>query len=57
MSNSVQNPLLLRDANYDRENNDFTKALRPRRFKCAIFPQILHDIVLYARHSLPVNFF
>ena len=24
---------LLWDANYDRKNNDYTKALRPRRFK------------------------
>ena len=23
----------------------------------AMFPQILHDIVLYARHFLPVKFF
>ena len=43
---------LLCDANYDRENNDSTNALRPRRFKWSDF------IVLYARHFLlPVNFF
>ena len=27
----------LRDANYDHENNDYTKALRPRCFKCCNF--------------------
>ena len=48
---------LLYDANYDSKNNDSTNALHPRRFNSVIFPQILYDIVLYARHSLPVKFF
>ena len=28
-----------------------------RRFKCCDFPQISYDIVLYARHLLPVRFY
>ena len=48
---------LLCDANYDRKNNDSTNALRPRRLNSVIFPQILYDIVLHARHFLPVKFF
>ena len=40
------------DANYDRKNNDSTNALRR-----VMIPQILYDIVLYARHFLPVKFF
>ena len=41
---------LLCDANYGRENNYFTNALR------VMFPQMLYDIVLIARHFLPVKF-
>ena len=37
--------------------DDSTNALRPRRFKSMIFPQMIYDIVLYARHFLPVKFF
>ena len=48
---------LLCEANYDRENNDSTNALRSRRFHSVMFPQILHDIVPYARHFLLVTFF
>ena len=32
-------------------------ALRPRRFKSMIFPQMIYDIVLYAWHFLPAKFF
>ena len=50
--------LLLCEGNYDRENNDSTNALRPRRFKYSVmFPQILYFIALYAPHFLPVKFF
>ena len=48
---------VLCDTNYDRKNNVSTNALRPRRLNGMIFPQILFDIVLYARHFLPVKFF
>ena len=50
---------LLYDANYDRERNNSTNALRPCRFDGVIFPEILYDIVLYALslHFLPVKFF
>ena len=48
---------LLCNTNYDRENNDSTNALRPRRFKKCNFSQRLYDIVLYARQFLPVMFF
>ena len=45
------------NANYDRENNDYTNALRPRRFKWCDFRQISYDIAPYARHFLPVKIF
>ena len=42
-----------------REKNNSTNALRPRHLilNSVIFPQILYDNVLYARHFLPVKFF
>ena len=48
---------LLQHANYDQENNNSTNALRLRRFNGVICPQILYDIVLYARYFLLVKFF
>ena len=46
------------DANYDRKNNDSTNALYLHVVSNSVmFPQILYDIVLYARHFLPVKFF
>ena len=49
--------LALWDANYDRENEDSTNAFRLSHFKWCEFLQILFDIVAYARHFLPVEFF
>ena len=43
---------LLWNANYDRENNDYTNALRPRFFNGVIFRQMSYDIVTYARRFL-----
>ena len=43
---------LLWDANYDRENNDYTDPLTG-----VIFPQILYDFDPYDRHFPPVKFF
>ena len=50
---------VLWNANYDRENKDYTNALIYVHvvFNGVIFPQISYDIVLYARHLLPVRFF
>ena len=48
---------LLCDAYYDRENNDSANALRLVVLNSVMFPQILNDIVLCARHFLPVKFF
>ena len=36
IAEACKNPLLW-NANYDRENNDYTNALRPRRFKWCDF--------------------
>ena len=48
---------VLWDAKYDRENNDYKNALHPGRFKWCDFHEILYDIVPYARHFLPFDFF
>ena len=50
---------VLWNVNYDREDNDYTYALIYVHvvLNGAIFPQISYDIVLYARHLLPVWFF
>ena len=39
------------------KNNDYMNALRQRRLNGVIFRQILHDIVSYVQHFLPVKFF
>ena len=39
-----------------RENNQLTLYVHVV-LNSVIFPQILYDIVLYARHFLPVKFF
>ena len=50
---------ILWNANYDREDKDYTNALIYVHvvLNGVIFPQISYDIVLYARHLLPVRFF
>ena len=48
---------LLQHANYDQENNNSTNALCHVILNGVICPQILYDIVLYARHFLLVKFF
>ena len=50
---------VLWNVNYDREDKDYTNALIYVHvvLNGAIFPQISYDIVLYARHLLPVRFF
>ena len=45
------------NANYDRENNDYTNSLRPRRFNWCDFPQSLYDIFPYKLHFLTVKGF
>ena len=58
MGESVQKTVLW-NANYDREDKDYTNALIYVHvvLNGVIFPQISYDIVLYARHLLPVRFF
>ena len=49
---------LLCDANYDCKNNDSTNGLYAHVVSNRVMiPQILYDIVLYARHFLRVKFF
>ena len=50
---------VLWNANYDREDKDYTNALIYVHvvLNGVIFPQISYDIALYARHLLPVRFF
>ena len=48
---------LICDANYDRENNNSTKPYIHAILNSVTFPQILYDIVLYARLFLSVKFF
>ena len=50
---------VLWNANYDRGDKDDTNALIYVHvvLNGVIFPQISYDIVLYARHLLPVRFF
>ena len=40
-----------------RKNNRSTNALSTRRLNSVMFPHILYDIVLYARHFLLVKIF
>ena len=46
-----------KDIGYDLENNHYTNALRPLRFKWCDFPTNFIILVPYARHFLPVSFF
>ena len=58
MGESVQKTVLW-NANYEREDKGYTNALHyvDVVLNGVIFPQISYDIVLYARHLLPVRFF
>ena len=50
--------LLLCEANYHHENNDSTNAFNVHvALNSVMFPQILYDIVPYARHFLLDKFF
>ena len=44
-------------ANYDHETTTLRALYVHVVLNCVICPEILYDIVLYARHFLPVKFF
>ena len=56
ISVTVQKKVLW-NANYDLKNNDFANVLRQRHFKWCDFPKNSYEIVLHARHFLPVGLF